>query len=60
MVYSTTMKDTLENQDRLLKESDYMQQRWGERLIHDPAYNPNLTTQYEDFSIAWPPRVISA
>jgi len=25
--------------------------------LYDPAYNPNLTLEYEDFSLAWPPRV---
>jgi len=30
--------------------------RWGEALRNDPAYNPNLTLEAEDFSLAWPPR----
>jgi len=26
-------------------------------LQDDPAYNPNLTLESEDFALAWPPRV---
>lgn len=49
-------EDTPEKQARFNKEVDYMQQRWGEGLLQDPAYNPNLTLNQEDFSFAWPPR----
>jgi hypothetical protein len=34
-----------------------MQSRWGEALLNDPAYSPNLTLEADDFSFAWPPRV---
>lgn len=40
----------------LQKELAYMRKRWGHRLHADPCYNPNLTVQYEDYSLAWPPR----
>lgn len=36
---------------RFDKETKYMMQRWGEVLQNDPAYNPNLTLDREDFSI---------
>ena len=49
-------EDTPEKQARFNKEIDYMRQRWGEGLLQDPAYNPNLTLDREDFSFAWPPR----
>lgn len=49
--------DTPEKQARFGKEKQYMKQRWGGRLLYDPAYSPNLTFDYEDFSLAWPPRV---
>jgi hypothetical protein len=26
-------------------------------LLRDPSYNPNLTAQAFDFSLAWPPRL---
>ena len=33
-----------------------MMLRWGAALAHDPAYNPNLTLEFNDFSLASPPR----
>jgi glycosyltransferase involved in cell wall biosynthesis len=50
-------EDTPEKQLRFRDEVLYMQKRWGNLLINDPAYNPNLTLDREDFSYAWPPRV---
>ena len=47
---------TPEKQERYLKEIEQMQSRWGDLLINDPAYNPNLTLAHDDFSLAWPPR----
>ncbi|MBC7458997.1 MAG: glycosyltransferase family 2 protein [Bdellovibrionaceae bacterium] len=44
-------------QARFAAESSYMYQRWGKLLTSDPAYNPNLTLEKEDFSLAFPPRV---
>jgi glycosyltransferase involved in cell wall biosynthesis len=39
-------------------EFEYMQKRWGPRVLrNDPYYNPNLSLTAEDFSLAWPPRV---
>jgi hypothetical protein len=36
----------------------WMKTRWGTRgLREDPYYNPNLTLDAEDLSLAWPPRV---
>lgn len=34
----------------------YMNARWGELLRFDPAYNPNLTLDSPDYTLAWPPR----
>jgi len=50
-------EDTLEKRTRFVSEVRYMEQRWGDLLLNDFAYNPNLTLDYEDFSLAWPPRV---
>ncbi len=50
-------EDTPEKQERFKNEVAYMQQRWNKDLLVDPAYNPNLTLEREDFSFAWPPRV---
>ncbi len=43
--------DTPEKRDRANREAAYMKQRWGQVLMHDPAYNPNLTLIHEDFSL---------
>jgi len=50
-------EDTPEKQMRFRDEVCYMQKRWADTLFSDPAYNPNLTLEREDFSLAWPPRV---
>ncbi len=42
---------------RFAGEISFMKERWGEALLSDPAYNPNLTLAFENFQIAWPPRV---
>jgi hypothetical protein len=34
-----------------------MQERWGFELRRDPFYNPNLTLDADNYSLAWPPRV---
>ncbi len=36
-------EDTPEKMQRFRLEITYMQDRWGELLKYDPAYNPNLT-----------------
>lgn len=50
-------EDTPEKELRFENEALYMKTRWGNSLMHDPAYSPNLTLNHEDFSLAWPPRV---
>jgi hypothetical protein len=42
---------------RFKQEIDFIKARWGDSLLHDPAYSDNLTLFVEDFSYAWPPRV---
>ncbi len=49
-------EDTPEKKARFAKEVAYMKRNWGEFLLNDPAYSPNLTLDHEDFSLAWPPR----
>jgi GT2 family glycosyltransferase len=41
---------------RFEREARYMKKRWGDLLLQDPAYSPNLTLDHEDFSLSWPPR----
>jgi GT2 family glycosyltransferase len=50
-------EDSPEKVRRFQAEIEVMKQRWGERLLQDPAYNPNLSLDSEDFALAYPPRV---
>lgn len=50
-------EDSPEKMARFKDEIRALQDRWGDALLEDPAYSPNLTLDYEDFSLAWPPRV---
>ena len=43
---------TIENSQRFQKEIKYMLEKWGDILKSDPYYNPNLTLEKEDFSMA--------
>ncbi|WP_176426522.1 glycosyltransferase [Cobetia sp. QF-1] len=43
--------DTPKKRARWLSECEYMRSTWAEQLDNDPAYNPNLTLVYEDFSL---------
>jgi len=49
-------ENTAAKQARFAGERRYMKERWGDLLLHDPAYSPNLTLDHEDFSLSWPPR----
>ena len=48
--------DTPEKRHRFDREVEVMLRRWGDTLTNDPAYNPNLTLERNDFSLAVPPR----
>ncbi|WFS25132.1 glycosyltransferase family 2 protein [Rhizobium rhododendri] len=50
------LDDTPEKVERFRQEIAYMHARWETYRRPDPAYSPNLTLNYEDFSLAWPPR----
>lgn len=49
-------EDNPEKLARFAHEVRYMQTQWATVLFTDPAYNPGLTLDDEDFSLAWPPR----
>lgn len=49
-------EDTPEKKSRLRSEGLYMREKWGVILKQDPAYNPNLTLNSENFSISDSPR----
>jgi glycosyltransferase involved in cell wall biosynthesis len=38
-------------------EEDFFATKWKEYIKNDPAYNPNLSLEAEDFSLSFPPRV---
>lgn len=57
---SRGLDDAPEKIERSAREVAYMQRTWGEQLLDDPAYNPNLNLDAEDFSYAWPPRISPA
>ncbi|MEM2174693.1 MAG: glycosyltransferase family 2 protein [Candidatus Micrarchaeia archaeon] len=44
-------EDTPEKSERFKREIEFMKKKWGEVLMKDPYYNPNLTLDREDFSI---------
>ncbi|GBL04157.1 glycosyltransferase family 2 protein [Glaciecola sp. KUL10] len=43
--------DTYEKKKRFFAEVEYLQTTWKAYIEHDPAYNPNLTLKYENFTI---------
>lgn len=45
-----------EKRARFLGEVGYMESRWGDWLDCDPAYNPNLSLEALDATLAFPPR----
>ncbi|MEK7778542.1 MAG: glycosyltransferase [Pseudomonadota bacterium] len=46
-----------EKRARFAKEVLFMKQNWGSLLLNDPGYNPNLTLDRSDFSLADTPRI---
>ena len=53
---SRGVEDTPEKHERFRSEVETMMKRWEKELKHDPAYNPNLTLELTDFTLAAPPR----
>ena len=47
---------TKKEQAHFVSEATFMQQKWGFELLHDPAYNPNLSLNLPGFELAVPPR----
>ncbi len=54
---SRGFEDSPEKVKRFLGEAAVMQEKWGSLLLADPAYSPNLTLQFENFSVAARSRV---
>ena len=53
---SRGLEDTEEKKRRFQGEVDLMQQRWGQQLLEDPAYNVNLSLTSLCCDLASPPR----
>jgi len=51
------LDDRGEKLERFQGEIAYMLSRWGDVLVNDPAYNPNLSLDYAYPSLSDPPRV---
>lgn len=49
-------EDTEEKKQRFMGEVDFMQRRWGDALLSDPAYNPNLSLASLNCELPVPPR----
>ena len=47
---------TAEKRTRFLSEVAYMRKRWGDQLLNDPCFNPNLSLDSDAFLLAVPPR----
>jgi glycosyltransferase involved in cell wall biosynthesis len=45
------------NQERLMSEEAFMKSRWGQQLLADPFYSPNLSLDHSDFRMAARSRV---
>ena len=50
-------EDSPEKYVRFKREVEYMKQRWGELLLNDPSYNPNLSLDTSVPKLSFPPRV---
>jgi glycosyltransferase involved in cell wall biosynthesis/2-polyprenyl-3-methyl-5-hydroxy-6-metoxy-1,4-benzoquinol methylase len=56
--FSRGLEDTPEKQARFAREIQFMERRWGRRLVSDPYYSPNLSLFSERHELAWPPRAV--
>jgi len=54
---STRGFGTLANNKDIQREIEWMIARWGDRLLRDPFYSPNLTATLPGFELAFPPRL---
>lgn len=48
-------EDTIEKQRRFTRETELMKQVWGDKLMHDPAYNCSLSLIKEPFTLGAAP-----
>jgi glycosyltransferase involved in cell wall biosynthesis len=57
---SRGLEDTPEKRARFALEAERMMRKWGNSLLHDPAYNPNLSLDSCQFELAFPPRNLAS
>ncbi len=50
-------ENTTSKRERFMEEIRYMKEKWGNLLVTDPAYSPNLSLGEDLFELAFPPRV---
>ena len=50
-------EDNPQKQARFNLEKENLLAKWGRRISVDPWYNPNLSQEKIDYSLAWSPRV---
>lgn len=50
-------EDTEEKKQRFMREVELMKARWGQHLLADPAYNPNLSLTGTCSELSSPPRL---
>jgi GT2 family glycosyltransferase len=53
-------EDTEEKKHRFSREVEFMQKRWGGKLLDDPAYNVNLSLTSTCSELSSPPRARAA
>jgi len=46
------------NRSRFMREVSFMKARWGQQLLQDPFYSPNLSLDHSDFRMAARSRLI--
>jgi O-antigen biosynthesis protein len=52
------LNETPEKQTIFEREIKLMRSRWGDALLNDPYYNPNLSLRSENEALAIPPRAV--
>jgi len=56
---SRGLDDTPQKRQKFQSEATFMKEKWGEKLLNDPAYNPNLSLETEQFELAFPPKTFT-
>lgn len=50
-------EDTQKKIAFLVQETNFINEKWSQKLQHDPDYNPNLSLKSAQFELAFPPTV---